>query len=480
MKLKDIEKYKIEDKKKILEAQKEIAESFKQYFGDYEIVASSVEQLEKKLNNFFEWRNNKWIVPGKNKTPEQLWLEADNPKTKMKKISLRNRFDDEMSKFALMAHPIFGIVIVPFYDILKTLFEGDYNSIPDYLGFLCDIVVETKSFIPPFVIKDLIIKNKERTLELFKKAYTNVKTIDDVYNILEKYRKDWCEEPNEWITVINKEKKDESSIKEGLLAESNKSMKEFDMAWEEFFENKPQPKNDEEDRKQQEEFHYWYNNVRKQSDTGKTPMEMGERIMDFEWDENYDEDYEESEEELENVPWEVKLIGKVSFHTSLGFENEEEKAVEKFAEENKNKLKLIKSEKDFNRGFQAWFNLEYRLPNGLTPMEWAFSNDKMFEKKELEMIKNFLDHKNSLFEVIKISDNKKDYTLKNIMDSKEYYVETIDFPAVLKIGDFLNAVLVEKLGGNYFFYGNVMSYSKKEGEKMKRIFLEEIKKNKIG
>ncbi len=95
--------------------------------------------------------------------------------------------------------------------------------------------------------------------------------------------------------------------KEQLQQEAIKGMKEFDLAWEEFFKNKPHPKNEKEDKKQQEEFYNWYNFVRKQSDTGKTPAEMykeiyGEepknvlneknpsRFMSFEWDENYSED----------------------------------------------------------------------------------------------------------------------------------------------------------------------------------------------
>jgi hypothetical protein len=79
-------------------------------------------------------------------------------------------------------------------------------------------------------------------------------------------------------------------------------MKEFEMAWEEYFKNKPEPKTEKEDKREQEEFHHWYNYIRKQTDTGKTPVEMYKeeygreplekpteisRIMNFEWDENY-------------------------------------------------------------------------------------------------------------------------------------------------------------------------------------------------
>ena len=93
--------------------------------------------------------------------------------------------------------------------------------------------------------------------------------------------------------------------------------KEFDLAWQEFFKDKPEPENDEEDRKQQEEFYLWYNYERKQSDTGKTPAEMYKevygkeppkefpinvqepsRMLNFEWDEeNNEEDYSEDDEE---------------------------------------------------------------------------------------------------------------------------------------------------------------------------------------
>ena len=107
---------------------------------------------------------------------------------------------------------------------------------------------------------------------------------------------------------------------EDIKKEGLRGIKEFEMAWEEFFKDKPKPKSDEEDRKQQEEFYHWYNYVRKQSDTGKTPAEMYKeiygkeppedfpknsqepsRFMNFEWDEDYNEDdfNEEDKEECE-------------------------------------------------------------------------------------------------------------------------------------------------------------------------------------
>ena len=84
----------------------------------------------------------------------------------------------------------------------------------------------------------------------------------------------------------------------------NRATEEFELAWKEFFKNKPKPRNDQQEKKQLEDFTNWYNNVRKQSDTGKTPATMykeiyGEepktprkektRMLNFEWDEDYKE-----------------------------------------------------------------------------------------------------------------------------------------------------------------------------------------------
>lgn len=103
--------------------------------------------------------------------------------------------------------------------------------------------------------------------------------------------------------------------KDKLKKEAERAFQESDLAWEEFFKDKPKPKSEEEDRKQQEEYYYWYNFVRKQSDTGKTPAEMykevyGEepskenidltkvsRIMNFGWDEDYNEEEFDEEDE---------------------------------------------------------------------------------------------------------------------------------------------------------------------------------------
>jgi tetratricopeptide (TPR) repeat protein len=96
-------------------------------------------------------------------------------------------------------------------------------------------------------------------------------------------------------------KKEEKSVKE-----ISNGMREFKLAWQEYFKDRPKPKNDDEEKKENEEFIHWYNFVRKQTDSGKTPVEMYReiygkeppekefpakgRMMGFEWDEDYDEE----------------------------------------------------------------------------------------------------------------------------------------------------------------------------------------------
>ena len=128
-------------------------------------------------------------------------------------------------------------------------------------------------------------------------------------------------------------------MEKDLREEASKRMKEFDIAWEEFFKNKPEPKTDEEDKKQQEEFHYWYNYVRKQSDTGKTPAEMYKevygkeptknpqelsRMMNFEWDEDYDENYFEENEDDEQELKEITKISDTIFENGVWQNSKEE------------------------------------------------------------------------------------------------------------------------------------------------------------
>jgi len=176
------------------------------------------------------------------------------------------------------------------------------------------------------------------------------------------------------------------------------------------------------------------------------------------------------------TPWETKLIEKIYDVINYSFPKIEKKALDQFKRENAKEISLIKTNRDFYRGFQAWFLLEYLIEDKFTPMEFILGNPaSYFNKSELKMITNFLDDKKGWYELVHISKNNKDFTIKNIINSKIIIVKTIDFPAKLKKGEYIYARPVQKLKGGYFFYGNLFCYSKEEGENIKMALLIELK-----
>ena len=110
-------------------------------------------------------------------------------------------------------------------------------------------------------------------------------------------------------------------------------------------------------------------------------------------------------------------------------------------------------------------------------MELAYSFPlDFFTNKDREIIRNFIEHKTSLFEFK--SKDGKDILLEDSVSGKMFLVKTIDFPDVLENGDFLKATLVKKIDGDYFFYGNVSTYAKEDGLKMNNFILQNIDKIK--
>ena len=87
------------------------------------------------------------------------------------------------------------------------------------------------------------------------------------------------------------------------MEDESQAVKEYRQAFDEFFKDKPKPKDKEESKKMLDEFFHWYNNERKQSDTGKTPAEMYKEIYGKEAPEPTDltDDEDFSEEEINDI-----------------------------------------------------------------------------------------------------------------------------------------------------------------------------------
>ena len=61
-----------------------------------------------------------------------------------------------------------------------------------------------------------------------------------------------------------------------ITMKSKVNTEEMLKGWMEFFKDHPNPKQPEIDDEKMMEFIFWYNNVRKQTDSGKTPVEMND------------------------------------------------------------------------------------------------------------------------------------------------------------------------------------------------------------
>lgn len=172
---------------------------------------------------------------------------------------------------------------------------------------------------------------------------------------------------------------------------------------------------------------------------------------------------------------EVIVVGKVFDFITHTFPNELKKAAKEFKKSLE--AQLAQDKRAYSRGLMSYFLLERKINLGLTPMELAQSFPlDFFTKQDREIISNFVGYRTSIFEV-KRKDGKN-ILLEDAVSERVYLVKTIDFPDVLENGEFVKAALVKKFEGNYFFYGNVFTYARAEGLKMKEYLLKNMGKIK--
>ncbi len=172
---------------------------------------------------------------------------------------------------------------------------------------------------------------------------------------------------------------------------------------------------------------------------------------------------------------EVVVIEKVFDFITHTFPKDLKKAAKEFKKSVE--AQVANDKRDYTRGLMSYFLLERKTNLELTPMELAQSFPlDFFTKQDKEIINNFVDHISSIFEV-KRKDGKE-ILLEDAVSGRVYLVKTIDFPDVLENGEFVKTILVKKLEGDYFFYGNVLTYTRAEGLKMKEYLLKNIGKIK--
>ena len=157
---------------------------------------------------------------------------------------------------------------------------------------------------------------------------------------------------------------------------------------------------------------------------------------------------------------EARMIGKVRSMIEHIYPGIEEEAREIFVHENEGAMKVIKRRVDFRLAFHAWFLLKFEFPSEATAMEMAdsFPMD-YFNRKEKKMIKNFLNYKESLFEILEISKDMRDYKIKDLLDKRAYLIKTLDLPAKFSKEQLIKTMIIKNIERDYFFYGAVQSYN---------------------
>jgi len=173
---------------------------------------------------------------------------------------------------------------------------------------------------------------------------------------------------------------------------------------------------------------------------------------------------------------EARMIGKVRSMIEHLYPGIEEEAREIFVHENEEAMEVIKRKVDFRLGFHAWFLLKFEFPSEATAMEMAdsFPMD-YFNGKEKKMIKNFLNYKESLFEILEISKDMRDYKIKDLLDKRAYLIKTLDLPAKFSKGQLIKTMIIKNIERDYFFYGAVQSYDIQNKNKFIKELLREIK-----
>lgn len=173
---------------------------------------------------------------------------------------------------------------------------------------------------------------------------------------------------------------------------------------------------------------------------------------------------------------EAKMISKVRGMIDYLYPRIEGKVREIFVHENEDVMKIFKRKVDFNLAFHAWFLLKYEFPSEATAMEMAesFPMD-FFTEDEKKMIRNFLNYKESLFEILKISDDKRNYAIKDLADNKTYLIKTLDLPDRFCEGQLIKVIIIKNINRDYFFYGAVQTFTIRNKKRFIKEMLNKIK-----
>jgi hypothetical protein len=189
---------------KARELQRRMCKAFEEYFGSRDPVFNNPHEGETFMNSFLEWYGYIREVPGKGKTPAQLYFEEhgefpDRPRFRLPRELVEA--GEEGLEVGFIFDEVWGIYILPYYGEVRELFKGNYKEVPDH-GDLLRALVHEEGYIPPFIIKRLIEENPEKALEAFSSIYSEVKRLKDLYKLFKENRTDWEEKPKPSVIPV--------------------------------------------------------------------------------------------------------------------------------------------------------------------------------------------------------------------------------------------------------------------------------------
>jgi hypothetical protein len=164
----------------------------------------------------------------------------------------------------------------------------------------------------------------------------------------------------------------------------------------------------------------------------------------------------------------IKILDFVEHFYPRIYENSRRR----YAELEEDKFELMKGKKNADEDYNAWFLTKLILPNGVSVVQMADSfPEKYFTDDEKKMIKNLMNYKESIFNILTISKDGQTYEIMDFADNKIYKIKTFNFPNKFKKGDTISAFIVKDLENNYFFLGGVTSYNMTNKLEFIQIFL---------
>lgn len=206
----------------------EFKQKFVEYFKSSEIEFRNSKKLNEAMKNFTETMN-RFVKSDLSLALEELLNKDLSEKFKAEEMD-SGMFEYSDSSFR--KNERIGLVfskwinVVPYYGYLKDMLAGKLKEVPDYEELLIS-VVKDGMYIPGYLLKDLIEKNKKTCIKAFKGVFPWVRNLDDIMSILEVYRSDLNEEEIPQLFIHKGYDVIENLIEKGDLKEANELIESY-------------------------------------------------------------------------------------------------------------------------------------------------------------------------------------------------------------------------------------------------------------